>query len=144
MITVKIEKEIDIKNKIFLGLNMRQLIVTTILSICSVLIKTVIKPPQGGFMFICTLFGVIDYYLAFKKYEDFPPEYFIIKKFKTSIWANEKRVQRTKNKYITMLNRAYKKDMMDDLKDKSVKKKMKKDQKASKKAHKKDHLEFYY
>lgn len=144
MITVKAEKEIDEKNKIFMGITLRQMVVIVIFLIIGALIRLIIKPPQAVFMFICTIFGVLTYYLAFKEYEGFPPEYSFMKKIRTMIFNNEKRYSRTKNRYLGLLNNAYGMDRLEELKDRKIKRAIRKEKRADKKLLRKDRLKYYY
>lgn len=67
-------------------------------------------------------------------------ERILLKKLQTKIYGNNKRVYKTKNCYITMMNKEYRRRRQMDMQDKKVKKSLKKEARNRKRAMKKSSM----
>ncbi len=142
MITIKVEKEIDLENKVMLGLTFRQLICAIVVIIGCVLCKF-LDLPQVVFMSVCFGLGALAYFIGWKKVNGVTYDKIAIKRVEGFLWNNEKRKYRTKNRYISMYNKAYKRDKQADLNDKKTAKYIKRQQKRKVKKQKKSRLKCY-
>ncbi len=142
MITIKVEKEIDLENKVMLGLTFRQLICAFAVIVGCVLCK-LLDLPQVFFMSICFALGALAYFIGWKKVNGVTYDKIALKKVKTTLWSNEKRKYRTKNRYITMYNTGYKRDKLADMNDKKTAKYIKKMEKRKVRKQKHSKLKSY-
>ena len=76
-------------------------------------------------MYFSLPLGAAAYFLGFYKKNGLYAEYYLFKRVKGFIYQNERRRYRSKNRYITMLNRAYRRDLEQDLSDPQKKKYLK-------------------
>ena len=128
MISVQIEKEIRQENKIFGSFTTRQAVVLSATSAFTVIFYLATGISIDGLMYLSLPLGLAAYFLGFYKKNGLYAEYYLIKKLKWFVYRNEKRGYHSKNRYITMFNRAYRKDREQDLSDPNKKKYLRKRQ----------------
>lgn len=141
MISVKVEKEIKQENHIFGSFSLRQVIVLAITGFIILLIYFITRLDFSMMAPIGVGLGVLAYFFGFKKRDGLYYEYFLFKKIKNFVFMNTRRRYRTKNKYITMLNKSYLADKMTDMQDRKKRKAYERKMKQSK--NKKTKLKVY-
>ena len=125
MISVQVEKEIKQENKIFGAFTTRQAIVLSVSAVFTVLFYLLTGITIDALMYFSLPLGAAAYFLGFYKKNGLYAEYYLFKRVKGFIYQNERRRYRSKNRYITMLNRAYRRDLEQDLSDPQKKKYLK-------------------
>lgn len=125
MISVQVEKEIKQENKIFGAFTTRQAIVLGVSAVFTVLFYLLTGITIDALMYFSLPLGAAAYFLGFYKKNGLYAEYYLFKRVKGFIYQNERRRYRSKNRYITMLNRAYRRDLEQDLSDPQKKKYLK-------------------
>lgn len=132
MISVQVEKEIKQENKIFMGLTMRQAVTVILVLVIIGLFYYFTRSDISVMTYFGVILGIAAYFVGFKKKNGLYIEYYIVKWLKGFIFMNSRRKYRTKNKYITMLNRAYNAEKLEDMQDRRKKKYIEKRDKATK------------
>ena len=122
MISVQVEKEIKQENRIFGAFTTRQAIVLGVSAVFTVLFYLLTGITIDALMYFSLPLGAAAYFLGFYKKNGLYAEYYLFKSLKGFIYHNDRRRYRSKNRYITMLNRAYQKDREEDLSDPKKKK----------------------
>lgn len=140
MISREIEKEIQQENKVILNFTIRQVVCLSIAIICSVLMAVFLGLDFNIAIYPCFIVGGICFAFGWIKQDGLPMERILLKKLQTKIYGNNKRVYKTKNRYITMLNKEYRRRRQMDMQDKKVKKSLKKEARNRKRAMKKSNL----
>ena len=140
MISREIEKEIQQENKVILNFTIRQVVCLSIAIICSVLMAVFLGLDFTIAIYPCVVVGGICFAFGWIKQDGLPMERILLKKLQTKIYGNNKRVYKTKNRYITMLNKEYRRRRQMDTQDKKVKKSLKKEARNRKRAMKKSNL----
>ena len=125
MISVQVEKEIKQENKIFGAFTTRQAIVLGVSAVFTILFYLLTGITIDALMYFSLPLGAAAYFLGFYKKNGLYAEYYLFKRVKGFIYQNERRRYRSKNRYITMLNRAYRRDLEQDLSDPQKKKYLK-------------------
>lgn len=140
MISREIEKEIQQENKVILNFTIRQVVCLSIAIICSVLMAVFLGLDFTIAIYPCVVVGGICFAFGWIKQDGLPMERILLKKLQTKIYGNNKRVYKTKNRYITMLNKEYRRRRQMDTQDKKVKKSLKKEARNRKRAMKKSNF----
>lgn len=140
MISREIEKEIQQENKVILTFTIRQVVCLSIAIICSVLMAVFLGLDFTIAIYPCFLVGGICFAFGWIKQDGLPMERILLKKLQTKIYGNNKRVYKTKNRYITMLNKEYRRRRQMDMQDKKVQKSLKKEARNRKRAMKKSSM----
>ena len=140
MISREIEKEIQQENKVILNFTIRQVVCLSIAIICSVLMAVFLGLDFTIAIYPCVVVGGICFAFGWIRQDGLPMERILLKKLQTKIYGNNKRVYKTKNRYITMLNKEYRRRRQMDTQDKKVKKSLKKEARNRKRAMKKSNL----
>ncbi len=118
MITVSVEKEIKQENKVVKSFTMRQVAFMGAALTIAAIFYFLARPDASTAMGFGACMGTLAWYFGFHKKNGLPVEYFLWKKIKTVVLMNFSRRYRTRNMYITMLNRSYQDDLEKDLQDK--------------------------
>lgn len=134
MLSKEIEKEIQQENKVLLNFTLRQLICLSAAVVCSVLIAVFLGISFSLAIYPCLIIGVICFAFGWVKQDGIPMERILLKRLQTGLYQNNMRVYKSKNRYVTLLNKEYERRRVLDLKDKNIKKKYKRELKNKKKA----------
>lgn len=134
MLSKEIEKEIQQENKVLLNFTLRQLICLSAAVVCSVIIAVFLGLSFSIAIYPCLIIGVICFAFGWVKQDGIPMERILLKRLQTGIYQNNKRVYKSKNRYVSLLNKEYERRRVLDLKDKDIKKKCKRESKNKKKA----------
>lgn len=138
MISVDIEKEIQQKNKVFLGLTLRQ-VLCVVFAIISAFIMALLLSP-GVSVYPSLVIGAICFTFGWYQKDGMTAEKYLFKRLKTDFYKNGQRKYRTKNKYVSLMNKEYRRHETIDRADKRTAKALKKEQKQNKKRIKKTNL----
>lgn len=122
MITTEIEKEIQQDNKIFMGLNLRQIICLAIAIVLCVLITLMSGTNMDISIYPCGVIGLVAFAFGWIKKDGLTFERLLLKKMQTYYYKNSKRFFKTRNKYVKMLNEEYRRRAQIDAKLKEKKK----------------------
>lgn len=126
----QIEREIQQENKIFLGLTAKKLIAVTI---CGVVFIPLIIMVGMDYCYIPLFLAVaISWFFAWFEKDGLTGTQYLFKKTSIIYYKNKTRKYHTKNKYITALNKAYRKHRNIDMSDKNIQKQIKNEQKKQK------------
>ena len=131
MISVDIEKEIQQKNKVFLGMGMRQVLCVCFAVVCAIAFALLLSPSLS--VYPSLVIGVICFAFGWYSKDGLTAEKYIFKVIKEKFYKNNKRKYRTKNKYIALMNKEYRRHENIDKADKKIAKALKKEQKQNKK-----------
>ena len=134
MLSQEIEKEIQQENKVILNFTLRQVICLSVAVVCSVLIAVFLGLDFSIAVYPCMIIGGFCFAFGWMKQDGIPMERILLKKLQTYLYKNNVRVYKTKNRYITLLNREYDRRRQMDMRDKRMKKRQKKERKDQKKA----------
>lgn len=134
MLSKEIEKEIQQENKVLLNFTLRQLICLSAAVVCSVLIAVFLGISFSLAIYPCLIIGVICFAFGWVKQDGIPMERILLKRLQTGLYQNNMRVYKSKNRYVSLLNKEYERRRVLDLKDKNIKKKYKRELKNKKKA----------
>lgn len=137
MLNVEIEKEIRLENKILLNFNLRQVICLCVAVALSVVCAVFLNMEFSLALYPCMVIGGVCFVFGWGKMEGLPMERILSKKLQTALYQNDVRVYKTRNRYISMLNREYDRRRVADLQDKRIKKQIKRERKIAKKRKKK-------
>lgn len=133
MISVDIEKEVQQENKLFMGLSTRKCICVLAALVFAVLFALIFQWDFSISVFPSLVVGALAFAFGWIKKDGLTFEQFAFKYLKTYLYKNDKRKYRTKNKYIQMFNKEYRRheqiDMQDKKTAKAYKRAMKKDAK---------------
>lgn len=140
MISQEIEKEIQQENKVILNFTMRQVSCLSVAVVCSVLIAVFLGLEFSIAVYPCMIIGGLCFAFGWMKQDGIPMERILLKKLQTTLYKNNVRVYKTKNRYITLLNREYDRRRQMDMRDRRMKKRQKKERKDKKKAAKMSRL----
>ncbi len=132
MITLEIEKEIKNENKIILGFTLRQAVTFGAVLVILVGEYFLIRPTSNILIISGIALGAMAYYLSFHKKNGMNMEYFLVKKVKQYILANNARKYRTKNEYVRIMNEAYRRDRNRDMGNPEKRKRLKKRERKGK------------
>ena len=130
MLSVDIEKEIQQKNKVFLGLTMRQSICIVFAVVCAVLIYMAL--PSAYSIYPSFAIGGIYFMFGWYHKDGLTAEKYIFKLLREKFYKNNKRKYRTKNRYITLMNNEYRRHEGIDRGNKRIAKQIKKEQNKNK------------
>lgn len=131
MISVDIEKEIQQKNKIFLGLTLRQALCIVFAIACAILMALLLSPSIS--IYPSLVVGAICFAFGWYQKDGLTAEKYVFKVLKEKFYKNDKRKYRTKNKYIALMNKEYRRHERIDKSNKKIAKVLKKEQKQNKK-----------
>ena len=131
MLPVDIEKEIQQKNKVFLGLTIRQIFCVIFAIICAVVLVLVFPPELS--IYPSLVIGILCWFIGWYKKDGLTAEKYLLKILKEKFYRNSRRKYRTKNKYITLMNKEYRRHERIDRADKKIAKALKREQKQEKK-----------
>ena len=137
MLNVEIEKEIQQENKILLNFNLRQVICLCVAVVLSVVCAVFLDMEFSLALYPCMVIGGVCFVVGWGKMDGLPMERILAKKLQTALYQNDVRVYKTRNRYISMLNREYDRRRAADLQDKRIKKQIKRERKVAKKRKKK-------
>ncbi len=138
MISVDIEKEIQQKNKIFLGLDIRQLCCVLFAAACAIVMALLLSPSVSIYPSLAV--GALCWFFGWYSKDGLTAEKYIFKVLKEKFYKNDKRKYRTKNKYIALMNKEYRRHERIDRGDKKIAKALKKEQRQNKKRVRKTNL----
>lgn len=126
MISVKVEKEIKQENRVIGRFTLRQSICLGVSAALIALFAIIFRPSTDVLMGFGLGTGGLAWLFGFYKRSGLYIEYFLIKRIKLISLKNQKRLYRTKNAYIRLLNEYYdgcrKKDMAGKKKRRQIKK----------------------
>lgn len=131
MLSVDVEKEIQQKNKVFLGLTLRQIACVLFAVICAIVFAIVLSTELS--VYPSLVVGVICWFFGWYSKDGLTAEKYLLKILKEKFYKNGERKYRTKNRYITLMNREYRRHERIDRADKKIAKALKKEQKQNKK-----------
>lgn len=137
MLSVDIEKEIQQENRIILGLTMRQLICLGAAGLISILLVLLLGADSDLMMFPMFAVGIGCFFFGWKKYDGLPMEQVLLRKLRTFVYKNDRRVYRTKNAYVSLLNAEYDRLRAIDLSDRKIAKAIRKEDKLKARLRKK-------
>ena len=137
MLSVDIEKEIQQENRIILGLTMRQLVCLGIAGLVSILLVLFLGADSDLMMFPMFGVGIACFFFGWKKYDGLPTEQMLLRKLRTFVYKNDRRIYRTKNAYVTLLNAEYGRLRAIDLSDRKVAKAIRREEKLKARQRKK-------
>lgn len=137
MLNVEIEKEIQQENKIILNLNLRQVVCLCVAVALSVLCAVFLDMEFSLAVYPCMVIGGICFLFGWGKLDGFPMERILAKRLRAAIYQNDVRVYRTRNRYITLLNREYDRRRVADWKDRKIRRQIKRERRNRKKRKKK-------
>ncbi len=140
MLSKEIEKEIQQENKVVLNFTLRQVVCLGIAVVCSVLIAVFLGLDFSISIYPCIIIGAICFAFGWVKQDGMPMEQLLMKRLRASIYQNQTKVYKTKNRYVTMLNREYERRKVLDSKDKKLKKIVREETRMRKKAQKNSKL----
>ncbi|MCR4757820.1 MAG: PrgI family protein [Butyrivibrio sp.] len=130
MLSVDIEKEIKQENKILLGLSMRKFICVLISLLMAILFALLFSMNFYVSIIPSMVVGAIAFAFGWIKFDGVPMEEFLFKKINEAFYGTKKRTYRTKNAYVTLLNKEYARRKQIDLANKQVRKNLKKQKKS--------------
>ncbi len=130
MLSVDIEKEIKQENKILLGLSMRKFICVLISLLMAILFALLVSMNFYVSIIPSMVVGAIAFAFGWIKFDGVPMEEFLFKKINEAFYGTKKRTYRTKNAYVTLLNKEYARRKQIDLANKQVRKSLKKQKKS--------------
>ena len=130
MLSVDIEKEIKQENKILLGLSMRKFICVGISLLFAILFALLFSMNFYVSIIPSMVVGAIAFAFGWIKFDGVPMEEFLFKKINEAFYGTKKRTYRTKNAYVTLLNKEYARRKQIDLANKQVRKSLKKQKKS--------------
>lgn len=131
MVSQDIEKEIQQKNKVILGLDIRQVICVAVAAVCAILMALFLSPSLS--VYPSLVVGVICWAFGWYSKDGLTAEKYLLKVLKEKFFKNNKRKYRTKNKYITLMNKEYRRHERIDKGDKKIAKTLKNEQAQNKK-----------
>ncbi len=134
---MEIEKEIQQENKILLNFNFRQVVCLCIAAALSVVCAVFLNMEFSLAVYPCLVVGGVCFVFGWWKMDGLPMEWILWKKVQTSLYKNNMRLYKTKNRYIVMLNREYDRRKASDWKDKKLRRQFKKERRIVKKKRKK-------
>ena len=145
MIAVEIEKELKGENRVIGKFTLRQVVCMILIVFIPMGLYYLIVRPDSASSIVppAMICGTIAYFFGFHKKNGMTMEYFAFKKLKEYMLLNNNRRYRTKNKYLTMMNKSYADDRNKDLADKRAKKTIKKKEKAAAKKRKSSKMKPY-
>lgn len=132
MINKEMEKEVQQDNKVIAGLNIRQVVCLGIAGSLCIIISLFLDVGFEISMYPCMALGWGAYLFGWKTKDGMHYEKILLKKLQQALYKNNVRYYRTKNKYITLMNREYVRRRNMDLKDKKTAKEIKKARKQKK------------
>lgn len=130
MLSVDIEKEIKQENKILLGLSMRKFICVLISLLMAIVFALLFSMNFYVSIIPSMVVGAIAFAFGWIKFDGVPMEEFLFKKINEAFYGTKKRTYRTKNAYVTLLNKEYARRKQIDLANKQVRKSLKKQKKS--------------
>lgn len=119
MVSLKIEKEIRQDNKVMFGLTMRQLVSAATAVSAAVIIYFITRLDITIMVIPDCLLAVLAYFIGWREVDGMKAEHYLMKRLKSRVYGNDKRIYRTKNAYITLMNRAYSAKRQADMADKT-------------------------
>ena len=131
MISANIEKEIQKKNKILLGLTLRQLLTVVCCLIFAVIMGLIL--PFEIAIYPDLIIGGLAWFIGWYTKDGLTAEKILLKLLQEKFYKNGKRKYRTKNKYISLMNTEYIRHRTIDYNDKQTKKAIAKEAKQNKK-----------
>lgn len=135
--SVEIEKEIQQENKILLNFNLRQVVCLCIAAALSVVCAVFLNMEFSLAVYPCLVVGGVCFAFGWWKMDGLPMEWILWKKVQTSLYKNNVRLYKTKNRYIVMLNREYDRRKASDWKDRKLRRQFKKERRIVKKKRRK-------
>lgn len=129
MIEADIPKEINQENKIFLNLTFRQLICVAIGAGAAFIVGVGLKLPIDIAVIPMGLIGLAAMAFGWVKKDGLPLEALLVKRVRAAFYKNNVRPYKTKNVYVTLLNREWDRRKAIDLSNKKIAKEIKKEQK---------------
>ncbi len=130
MLSVDIEKEIKQENKILLGLSMRKFICVLISLLMAIVFALLFSMNFYVSIIPSMVVGAIAFAFGWIKFDGVPMEEFLFKKINEAFYGTKKRTYRTKNAYVTLLNKEYARRKQIDLANKQVRKSLKMQKKS--------------
>lgn len=130
MVSVEIEKEIQQENKIILNFNLRQVICLCVAVALSIVCAVFLDLEFSLSLYPCTIIGGCCFVFGWGKMDGLPMEKILAKKLEAAIYQNNVRVYKTKNGYISLLNREYDRRRAADRRDRKYKRQMRREHRA--------------
>ena len=131
MLSVDIEKEIQQKNKVLLGLTMRQIVCVIFAVICPIVMALVLSTELS--LYPSLVVGTVCFAFGWYQKDGLTAEKYLLKILKEKFYKNDKRKYRTKNRYVALMNNEYRRRERIDRANKKIAKALKKEQKQNKK-----------
>lgn len=138
MLSVDIEKEIQQKNKVLLGLTIRQVACVSF-AIAAAIIMALLLTTELS-LYPSLVVGTICYLFGWYQKDGLTAEKYLLKILKEKFYKNDKRKYRTKNRYVVLMNHEYRRHEKIDRSDKKIAKTLKKESKQNKKRVKQTHM----
>lgn len=133
MIEMPLEKEVKQENKFWKDFTLRQIVsIAAGVSISGIVMLFTGFTSEQLFPFVF-LTAAVAYLIGWYKKNGLKIEQIGQKKILTHIYKNTKRKYRTRNRYIDLYNKGYRRLKQQDMSDKKIQKEMKKAQKKAKK-----------
>lgn len=137
MVSVEIEKEIQQENKIILNFNMRQVICLCVAVVLSIVCAVFLDLEFSLALYSCMVIGGCCFVFGWGKMDGLPMEKILAKKLESIIYQNNVRVYKTKNGYISLLNREYDRQKAADLRDRKYRRQIRRERRALKRKRRK-------
>ncbi len=131
MIEADIPKEINQENKIFLNLTFRQLICVAVGAGAAFVVGVVFKLPIDVAVIPMGLIGLAAMVFGWVKKDGLPLEAILMKKIQAAFYHNNVRPYKTKNLYVTLLNREWDRRKAIDMGNKAIARQVRKEKKHS-------------
>jgi hypothetical protein len=131
MISQDIEKEIQQKKKIMFGLDIRQFFCVIFAATCAIVFALILSPSLS--IYPSMVVGVLCWAVGWYHKDGLTAEKYLIKVLREKFYKNGNRNYRTKNKYIALMNKEYRRRERIDRADKKIAKALKKEQKSNQK-----------
>lgn len=132
MISVDIEKEIQQPNKVILGLTIRQCVATIVPLLLTALMYVIFRS-FDILIYSAIIFSPIAFLFGWFKRDGLVGERYILKLIKERIYKNSKRAYKTKNRYVVLMNKEYRRHQIRDMADKTIAKSIQKERKENQK-----------
>ena len=107
MVVVDIPKEIQQENKVVLFFTMRQLVCVTMAAVLCFAIAVIFDMRFEVAVIPCMVIGVIAFAFGWVKQDGLTMERLLVKYLQKVIYGNHVRRYRTKNRYVVLMNREY-------------------------------------
>jgi len=132
MVNVDIEKEIDQENKIIFGLSLRQFIIVLATLAVTIAVMFILDWKVSTALYPVAVIAFIAGTFGWYKPNGQPFEKALFKGIQNFFFGGTKKIYKTKNQYVTMINAEYARRAAIDMSNKEIAKQIKKDKKKKK------------